>query len=42
VNDRRTESKLDTSKTDLPFADFAFDDVEEFEAQENALIAVDE
>jgi hypothetical protein len=40
VNDRMTRGKLDNSEEDLPFADFACDDVEELEAQENAVIAV--
>jgi hypothetical protein len=37
-----TRGKLDTSEEDLPFADCAFDDVEELEVQENTVIAVDE
>jgi hypothetical protein len=41
VNDRMTGGKLDTSEKDLPFADFALDDVENLEAQENAVIAGD-
>jgi hypothetical protein len=41
VNDRMTRGKLDISEEDLPFADCAFDDVEELEVQENTIIAVD-
>jgi hypothetical protein len=41
VNNRMIRGKFDTEE-DLPFADYAFDAVEELEAQENTVIAFDE